>query len=287
MNSLRSPGPRRRAHTQILVLAIAIPTLLFGTLVVAHDGGPDHVPIARDAAAGPPFEPEAIQRIDLPPNVTDASSPVFTLDGSHLLFFSGLHLWIVGTDGHGASCLSCGLANHPTLSPSEQEGFATPFPDGRRVFFGAANSVAVLECLPNLLDCAHRAILPVDLSGARPGAGVVPAGGVDGSPGVDLGGGVAPKLAPECHARAFSDIRSDVAELMIIATLTRTPTKYVTSDPRALNPAAPSSLTDTDTDRAGRTARACSSSSPSPTAAPTPPMLRSADPACRIPMCGS
>jgi hypothetical protein len=238
---------RTRLRTQILVLVVAIPTLILGSVTVADHAWSDRAATTSNALDLPAFEPESIQRVDLPPEVTDASTPVFTADGTHLLFFSGLHLWIVGEDGRGATCLSCGQANEPTLSHSEQEGFATPFPDGRRVFFGAADSVAVLECLPNLLDCAHRAVVPVDLSGARPGGGMVPAGGVDGSPGVDLGGGVAPKLAPDGVHIAFSDIRSDVAELMVIASLTRAPNEYVTSDPRVLNPPAPTSPSDSDT----------------------------------------
>jgi hypothetical protein len=229
---------------------MSIPTLVIGSLTVAdHTVSSVVLSPPGVATAGPAFEPEVIQRIDLPAGITDASTPVFTPDGGHLLFFSGMHLWEVGTNGLGASCLSCGLPRQPTLSHSEQEGFATPFPDGRRVFFGAADSVAVLECLPSLIDCEHRSIVPVDLSGARPGAGVVPAGGVDRTPGVDLGGGVAPKLAPDGVHVGFSDIRSDIAELMVIATLTRTPTKYVTGDPRVLNPPAPTSSTDTDVTR--------------------------------------
>ncbi|MGH3644935.1 MAG: hypothetical protein ACRDUX_38630 [Mycobacterium sp.] len=72
----------------------------------------------------------------------EARSPVFTHDGRHVLFFADQQLWIVGDDGSHPTCLSCGLPNPPTLSPSKQEGFARPFPDGKRVFFGAANSVA-------------------------------------------------------------------------------------------------------------------------------------------------
>lgn len=199
------------------------------------------------AAAGPPFEPEQIQRITLPPQVTDASTPVFTRDGHHLLFFSGLHLWIVSEHGRDPHCLSCGLASQPTLSPSEQEGFATEFPDRRRVFFGAANSVAVLECRPSVIDCRRRRILPVSLAGARPGGAIVPPGGVDASPAFDEGGGASPKLSPDGRFVAFSDVRTDVAELMVIARLKRTATGYVTSDPRVLNPPAPTSPTDTNT----------------------------------------
>jgi hypothetical protein len=175
----------------------------FAVMVDTSDDG-----TSSQAGPTPPFEPVRIQRIDLPPNLNEASSPVFSRDGHHVLFFADQQLWIVADDGNHPSCLSCGLDNRPTLSPSEQEGFATPFPDGQ-----------------------------------RGGAG---AGGVDGQPAIDLGGGVAPKLAPDGNHVAFSDIRSDVAEMMVIATLTRTDAKYVTSDPHVLNPAPPSSPTDTD-----------------------------------------
>lgn len=237
------PAVRRRGRTVGATVAVVV-------VVVASVGIVHPLSAGRAVAqtiSGPPFEPETIQRIDLPRGITEASSPVFTDDGNHLLFFAGLQLWIVGGDGTGPACLSCGLANAPTLSPSEQQGFATPFPDGRRVFFGAADSVAVLECAPSLTACEHRHILPVDLSGARPGYPNVPAGGVDARPGLDLGGGVAPKLAPDGTHIAFSDIRSDVAELMVMATLTRSTDKYVTGDPRVLNPPAPRSPTDPNT----------------------------------------
>jgi len=202
---------------------------------------------AAHAAGVPPFEPIVIQRIDLPSEIKDASSPVFTGDGKHLLFFSAEHLWIVGTDGRGLDCLSCGLANAPTLPKTEQEGFATEFPDGKRVFFGAAGSVGVLECSPSVIDCSSRQILPVDLSAARPDGGVVTPGGADLEGAYDVGGGSSPKLAPDGVHVAFSDVRSDAAELMIIATLQRQATKYIVTDPRVINPAGPTSPTDTNT----------------------------------------
>lgn len=238
-------GPRFSRWGRAVGATAVVIAIVAATVVIVHPVVSNHTVVQHISA--PPFEPETIQRINLPSGITEASSPVFTADGNHLLFFSGRQLWIVGDDGTGAACLSCGLANTPTLSPSEQQGFATPFPDGRRVFFGAANSVAVLECLPSLVACEHRQVLPVDLSGARPGYPAVPAGGVDARPGLDLGGGVAPKLAPDGTHIAFSDIRSDVAELMVIATLTRSSTKYVTSDPRVLNPPAPLSPSDANT----------------------------------------
>jgi hypothetical protein len=239
------PAARKTRTIRAVAVTVAVVAIVGASVVILRPLSAQHA-VAQHVSA-PPFEPETIQRIDLPPGITEASSPVFTGDGNHVMFFSGQQLWLVGDDGTGATCLSCGLANHPVLSPSEQEGFATPFPDGRRVLFGAADSVAVLECMPSLIACEHRQILPVDLSGARPGSPAVPAGGVDARAGVDLGGGVAPKLAPDGTHIAFSDIRSDVAELMVMATLTRTPTMYRTSDPRVLNPPAPTSPSDPNT----------------------------------------
>jgi hypothetical protein len=198
-------------------------------------------------AAGPAFEPVKLQRINLPSRIKEASTPVFTLDGQHLLFFSGLHLWIAGENGRGLSCLSCGLSNEPTLSATEQEGFATEFPDRRRVFFGAAGSVSVLECRPSVVRCSTRRILPIDLSAARPGGALVPPGGAVTSPALDQASASSPKLAPDGMHVAFSDIRTDAVELMVIAKLARTATKYVLSDPRVINPPGPSSKTDLNT----------------------------------------
>jgi hypothetical protein len=165
-----------RIAVALAVVAVTAGIVIASAAVVAGAGAPV-------AASVPSFEPITIQRIDLPPNVTEASSPVFTLDGRHVLFFADQQLWIVGDDGSHPTCLSCGLPNPPTLSPSEQEGFATPFPDGKRVFFGAANSAAVLECQPSVDACLHRLLLPVDLSGARPAGGGAGPGGVDAATG--------------------------------------------------------------------------------------------------------
>jgi hypothetical protein len=203
---------------------------------------------AAQAAARPAFEPIVIQRIALPNSITEASTPVVTHDGHHLLFFASGHLWIVGDHGRGLACLSCGIANEPKIAPlTEQEGLATPFPDGKRVFFGPYGKPAVLECSPSVVDCATKQILPIDLSAARPDGGVVAPGGADPLGAVDIGGGSSPKLAPDGIHLAFSDVRSDAAELMVIATLKQTATGYVISDPRVLNPAGPKSPTDTDT----------------------------------------
>jgi hypothetical protein len=204
-------------------------------------------PVTRRTTADP-FEPIRTQRIALPSRIKEASTPVFTLDGHHLMFASRLRLWIVNSRGHHLHCLSCGLANQPTLAQGEQMGFTTEFPDRKRVFFGAAGSLGVLECHPSVVHCTSRKILPVDLSGARPSTPVGgPPGGSPPEPGLDLENGSSPKLSPDGHYVVFSDITTNAVELMTIARLRRTATKYVASEPRVLNPTGPSSVLDTDT----------------------------------------
>ena len=233
---------RRRPATVVGVGALLLLALAAVSAVALAVSPGKHAP-----GKLPPFEPVVIQRINLPSEIKEASTPIFTLDGRHLIFFSGLQMWIVGTDGKGLKCLSCGLANQPTLSASEQEGFATEFPDRKRVFFGAANSVAVLECSPSVVDCAVRKILPVSLAGARPPSDLLPPGGGNLLPALDDGGGASPKLSPPGKQIVFSDVTTDAVEMMTIASLTRTATGYVTSDPHVLNPAGPTSITDTNT----------------------------------------
>jgi WD40-like Beta Propeller Repeat len=115
------------------------------------------------------FQPIAIQRINLPSTVKSAGWPVFTPNGQHLLFYSTgantpggstgpgstAELWITSVHGGHAHCLSCGLANDPT---SQGEGEITPFPDGKRVFFGSffqpgSSAYGVLECTPSVANC--------------------------------------------------------------------------------------------------------------------------------------
>jgi lysophospholipase L1-like esterase len=222
-------------------------------LVIASVAASSSPARAQGCEPGRCFEPIALQRIDFPSSVKQVSDPAFTEDGKHVLFWNELHLWIVGTDGKGLKCLSCGLANEPKASYSEGQGQETPFPDGKRIFIAVYGTPAVLECAPSVVDCANRKIMPIDLSGARPGSNgqsafTSPPGGADLTPAVDVGGAASPKLSPDGNYIAFSDIRSDAVELMILARLTRTATGYVTSDPRVLNPQGPSSPFDTNLD---------------------------------------
>jgi hypothetical protein len=213
---------------------------------------------AADASAAPfAFQPIAIQRINLPKNIKSAGWPVFTHEGQHLLFFSvkphsagttgqpGIsELWITSLHGGGVHCLSCGLSNDPRANG---EGEVTPFPDGRRVFFGGSqqpgsSKLAVLECSPSVVHCVTAKILPVDFTPAEPK--LVSPGGAISTPQTNLGGAYAAKLSQDGQHVAFSDARTDDLEVMVIGRLKRAGAKYEVTDPRVINPPAPTSASD-------------------------------------------
>src|SRR4051794_27492893 len=74
---------------------------------------------AADASAVSfPFEPIAIKRINLPGNIKEATRPLFTNDGKHLLFWFDDELYITTLAGKNVRCLSCGDPNSPR-SPGE------------------------------------------------------------------------------------------------------------------------------------------------------------------------
>jgi hypothetical protein len=191
-----------------------------------------------------PFQPIAVKRIDLPAKVKEATRPLFTTDGKHILFWYQDELWITSLHGKGTSCLSCGVANSPR---SRGESLATPFPDGRRVFFGGyvqpgPADMAVLECTPSVVDCRSKKILPVDFTAAQPTA--IAPGGVDAITQGNLKGSSTAKLSPDGTHVAFSDLRSDSLLNMIVGRLSRAGTTYVVTDPRVVNPPAPTSVDD-------------------------------------------
>ncbi|MFL9875837.1 TolB family protein [Paraburkholderia megapolitana] len=226
------------------LLAAAIAMTLAAVLAACGSslsGGPP--PGSADTFA---FQPVNIQRINLPGAITSARWPVFANDGQHLLFFSASELWITDLAGADAHCLSCGLVNDPR---SPGEGEVTPFPDGKRVFFGGfvqpgSSTMAVLECSPSVVDCASASILPVDFSNAQPK--VIPPGGALSTPQANFGGAYAAKLSQDGVHVGFSDIRSDSFENMIVATLQQSAGRYIVTDPRVINPPAPTSVADTD-----------------------------------------
>lgn len=229
---------------------LAVALLVAATWSVAGTGAASAAPFA--------FQPIQIQRINLPSGVKSAGWPVFTRDGRHLLFFSTganttggstgpgstTELWMTTLTGRRAHCLSCGLAHDPT---SQGEGEITPFPDGRRVFFGSFNqpgssAYGVLQCTPTVANCKRASILPVDFSAAEPKT--IPPGGAVGTPQLNTGGAYAAKLAQDGVHIGFSDIRSDSIETMVVGRLTRSGDTYEVTDPRVINPAGPASATD-------------------------------------------
>ncbi|MER7540403.1 hypothetical protein ABTX77_37355 [Streptomyces sp. NPDC097704] len=242
----------------LLLMAVAtVPTPAFSapashpTAPAAKPGGPTPTP---------PWETVSLEKIKLPATVKNASSPAYSKDGKHLLFFANidadpaqnpdpnrgpLHLWIVGTDGKGAHCLSCGT-DEPEVGEAEQPGLIAPFPDGKRAFYGPYGDPRVLHCAPSILDCKTATTYRIDQSGARPGGGVVPPGGAVTTPSLNGGGASSPKLSPDGNYVAWSDFRSDSVLNMVIAKLEFAGDKYVVTNPRVLNPAGPTSPTDPD-----------------------------------------
>jgi hypothetical protein len=257
IKTTRSGGAQMRSLCKARGVALLAALLLAacGSSVAPQTAAP-----AGGAYAAPAFQPIAIQRIDLPAAVSSAGWPVFTNDGAHLLFYSTgantvggsigtgatAELWITGLDGSGAHCLSCGLPNDPSALG---EGEITPFPDGRRVFFGGffqpgTSMYAVLECSPSVIDCRSAGILPVDFSAAQPP--LIPPGGAVSLPQANTGGAYAAKLAQDGVHVGFSDILSDSIEMMVVGTLSRSASGYQVTDPRVINPPNPVSTADPD-----------------------------------------
>jgi WD40-like Beta Propeller Repeat len=255
-------GASNWVHSRSRSRAVGVGGVVLSGLLLWTGGAPTAHALGPTAATRPttvtvtrpstrhvnvPLEPIHITRIALPKAMHEASTPIFTRDGRHLLFFSGQHLWRISTSGEHLACLTCGLAQLPPESASEQEGFATELPDRQRVFIGGASSQAILRCLPSVTRCRTRKIFPIDLSGARPPNNVIPPGGADAVPALDEDGASSPKISPDGHWIAFSDVTTDAVELMTIARLNPGKSDYTTSDPRVLNPAGPTSLSDTNT----------------------------------------
>lgn len=188
---------------------------------------------AAAAAAPPPFVPVHLQRIPLPKGFA-ASTPIWTVDGHHLLFSSGGELYRVGEDGRGLRCLSCGLPNDPKIAPAVQEAFKDVFPDGKRILWGDFTRAFVLECAPSVLDCRSRKLLPVDVGDQTPSTGGA----------ITLDNGVW-HLAPDGRHLGWTASRLDTRP-MLVGTLQRETDRYVTVDVRTINPPGPASLTDTD-----------------------------------------
>jgi hypothetical protein len=186
---------------------------------------------AGSAQAAPPFIPIDLEAVKLPPRF-QASTPIWTADGRHLLFSSHGHLYLVGENGKGRDCLSCDLPDEPEIEPAVQEAFKDVFPDGKRIMWGDFEHAWVLECLPSILDCKHRSILPVDVSASSPPGSLT------------LGTGVW-HLSPDGRYLGWTATRLDTRP-MLVGRLKRTPDSYLATDVRVINPPAPTSPSDPD-----------------------------------------
>jgi hypothetical protein len=188
---------------------------------------------AAATAAPPPFVPIHLQRIALPEGFA-ASTPIWTRDGHHLLFSSGGQLRLVGENGRGLRCLSCGLPNDPHFARAAQEASKDVFPDGKRILWGDFTRAFVLECTPSVLDCRSRKLLAVDVGDQAPATGGA----------VTLDNGVW-HLAPDGRHLGWTASRLDTRP-MLVGTLRREADRYVTTDVRTINPPGPSSPMDPD-----------------------------------------
>ena len=216
-----------------------LPAFLLALLLAAVAAAPSGA-----ASASFPFEPISVKRINLPAQIKEVTRPAFAQDGRHVLFHYEHELWITTLKGKGVSCLSCGVKNSPR-SPGED--LATPFPDGKRIFFGGyvqpgPAQMAVLECRPSVADCKTKKILPVDFSRAQPAA--IPPGGAATATQVNLLGSSTAKLSPDGRHVGFSDLRSDSILDMVVGKLVRAGDQYEVTDPRVINPAGPASAAD-------------------------------------------
>jgi hypothetical protein len=197
------------------------------------------------SAAQVPFEPIDFKRIPLPEDVNPTSEPAFAADGAHVLFAAQRagtakdQLWISDLKGKDIRCLTCSGPGVP------DHFYPNPFPDGKRVFLAFQG---VVECTPSVLRCHSYKFLPYDLSGALPPGGVIEPGGAANSQQRVISQGAAPRFAPDGIHMGWSEVRSDGVQQMVIAKLVRQSDKYVVEDPKVINPAGPSSATDTDVD---------------------------------------
>ena len=224
------------------------------------------------------FEPINYKHIPLPESVAKelAVAPVFTPDGKHMLFTTLKdHLYVTNLSGTKINRIDCTGANG---GPH----FVDPFPDGKRIWLFP---LGVYECKPSVVNCKTHTYVPVDTSAAVPPGGLVAPGGAANSYQIDVGGAAASKLAPDGEHIAFSDVRSDAFEEMVIAKLEKRKLKHDHQSPGA-EPAR--SVLGARSRRwdPGQTPVRSTSSRPLPTEALTRPTCRSVAKPTRTPMFG-
>jgi len=196
--------------------------------------------VAASATAKPPaFLTIHDARIPVPKGV-QPWLPTFTADGRYILFQNQVNgtTWITTKGGTGTHCISCRFADRPKIIG----GFTYAFPDNRRIFvsheigaFGGSDSASnadayVLECSPSIWHCAAHRYLPVDMSADKGSELIVQRRTWH--------------LSPDGRYLGWTDLRLD-GMFMIVARLVRESDKYVAADPRIVDPAGPTSASDT------------------------------------------
>jgi hypothetical protein len=187
---------------------------------------------ASAQAATTPFYAIDHHRIALPKGF-QASTPIWTRDGRHLLFSNHGQLYRIGADGKGLTCLTCTLPDNPKIAPAVQEAFKDVFPDGKRILWGDFTRAFVLECAPSVVKCTTAKLLPIDVAAAAPPGGAF-----------TLDSGVW-HLAPDGKHLGWTATRLDTRP-MLVGTLQRNSTNYVATDVKVVNPPGITSLTDPD-----------------------------------------
>jgi hypothetical protein len=226
-----------------VVVAFVIGLLAAGTAVALTAPTVPKETVPRFA-----FQPVTILRVSLPSTVTSAEEPEFTKDNDHLLFWQSNQLWITSLSGAGTRCLSCGVAGAPRLP--ESGDMASPFPDGKRVLMDediqpGLTQMAVLKCLPSLINCQQRSVEQVNFSRAEP-AVIAPGGAVLVPQATVVGGAYHAQLSPNGQYIGFSEVRTDAIEVMVVGKLQQSGNEYVVNDAKVINPPAPTSPSDED-----------------------------------------
>lgn len=175
------------------------------------------------------FEPITLKKVSMPAGFNRFTGPVFLADGEHVVATAiqagskDSHIVLGNVRTGESSCLTC--SGDPP--PFQISGLIGPFPDGKRLFIGFSG---VLECAPSILDCQRHTFLPYSLEGTRQPMHVML--------------GASPKLSPDGEHVAYSNIRRDGYQEMVVAKFIRQADKYVAEDARVINPQGPMSLAD-------------------------------------------
>jgi hypothetical protein len=120
--------------------------------------------------------PESVELavVPVPDGVEGARFPTWTADGDGIVLNGRVaghaadQVLVMGEDGTGLRCLTCGATVGPGLDPDAPLLKPLPFPDGERVLVrvGEQSPIApsdhgVLECSPSVVDCATARLVAI------------------------------------------------------------------------------------------------------------------------------